>query len=545
MRIIFLLAFLVISTSGWAQSLKEATKHFEKYEYVKAAKAYELVANQNALPEEDFKRLAYAYFINGQYQKCLPLSDSIINMKDPAPIFYYINGDVNLGNRNYEKAKESFDRYSKLDDEFNVQVKIASCDSIPYWEQEVHVSNKPFANNSTKADISGQNFANAIVVYKEIGKDSSGVHISENNIDNSELVLARPYLMNDEGVTREIIFNDSTLKNISVSSIWIQNDVFEVWLTINQPMSDDPLEMAHHLYIGEYSSEDNSIANINLWEYGGYTDTSACAHATVNTSGNLMVFTKIGANTKGADLYVSKKKNDRWSQPRPLTELNTDFDDLYPMFIGDSILSFSSDGRAGYGNLDIFMAEVSNGSFGDVQHVKSPVNSFMDDFNFHFYQSQDSARYTSNRDLGVGDDDMYFVKFSEPTEELPIKIDSSDFFNFANNWEIPRIYFEYNKFKLQKDFNELEALVAFLKVNPKSSIIIVGHTDNRGSADFNDHLGYNRANSVSEELKAAGVSGGQISLISKGATEPESDCQPCTEAEHAKNRVVLIKLNAR
>lgn len=545
MRRIFLITFLCLCGTGWSQSLKEATKYFEKYEYKKAAATYEAVAKQRELPEDDYKRLAYAYFVSGQYEKCLPLSDSILNMDDPAPLFYYINGEVNMGNRNYEKAKASFVEYSKMDDEYDVSIKIASCDAIPTWEQEVHIKNNLFPNNTTKADISGQQYKEGMVLYKEIGKDSLGGSMEMQNIDNSELVLARPYISMDGASLRQVMLLDSTMEDISVSSIWLEKESNEVWLTINQPLAEDPMDMAHHLYTGTYSSEDKSISGITLWDQGGYNDTSACAHATVNASENLMVFTKIGQRTKGADLYASRKVNGMWSVPSPLTELNTEMDDMYPMFIGDSILSFSSNGRPGYGHLDIFLADVSDGSFGTVRHLKAPVNSFMDDFNFHYYNSQDSARYTSNREDGVGDDDMYFVKFSEPVPPTPVVDDSSDFFEFVNNWDIPKIYFEFDKFELEKDFNKLDELVVFLKANPKSSIIVEGHTDRRGPIDYNYNLGYKRAERVTKELTEAGVSSGQISVKSKGKKDPQVNCDICSEADHAKNRVVLIMLNAK
>lgn len=546
MRRIFLLLVLIgAAGTGWAQTLKEATKYFEKYEYKRAAKVYEAVARNRELPLDDYKRWAYSYFLDGQYEKCLPLSDSIINTQDAEPMFYYINGEVNMGNRNYEKAKESYQHYSKLDDEFDVSVKIASCEQIPNWDREVHLTNGLMSGNSTKADINGQHLEQGMIIYKEIGRDSSGVGIESANIDNSELILARPFITSPTQNDRQIAISDSAMNDISVSSIWLENNNEEVWLTVNKPLAEDPIDLAHHLYTGVYSKEENSVSQLKLWSFGGYNDSSACAHATVNESNTVMVFTKMGPRTNGADLYISLRENDSWGMPKAITSLNTNMDEMYPMFIGDSLLSFSSNGRAGYGRLDIFIADHNNGSFGAIKHMKSPVNSFMDDFNFQYYDSQDSAIYTSNRNSGIGDDDMYFVKFSEPYVQPPVPIDSSEFTDFVNNWKVPRIYFDYNKFNLEEDFNKLDELIVFLKKYPKSSIVIEGHTDRRGSIDYNYNLGYKRADRVAKELIDAGISDGQITVKSKGKEDPQIDCKTCTEADHAKNRVALILLNPK
>lgn len=540
---ILLFVLLCVSSTGWTQSLRQAGKYFENFEYKRAAKAYEAVAKDKELSLDNYKRLAYSYFLSGDYEKCLPLSDSIINTHDAEPMFYYINGEVNMGNRNYEKAKESFQKYSQLDDEFDVQNKIASCGQIPTWEQEVYLKNSLMSGNDTKADISGQRLTEGTIVYKEVGTDSSGLKIDRTNIDNSELIIARPFLSTSTGELQEISFSDSTLKNSSISSIWIEDSQSKVWVTVNKPLGKDPIDLAHHLYTGDFDPESYTISQVELWSYGGYNDSSACAHATVNASNNRMVFTKIGPSTNGADLYMSKRVNGVWEAPAPLADLNTNGDDMYPMFIGDSLLSFSSNGKPGYGNLDVFIADVSDGLIGEVRHLKSPVNSFMDDFNFHYMASQDSAVYTSNRYTGVGDDDRYFVKFSEPVVE-PVAVDSSEFNEFVDNWEVPKLYFEFDKVDIL-DVEKLDSLVKFLENYPKSSITVEGHTDSRGSIDYNYDLGYKRANEVKAALVKAGVSEGQIITQSKGKTDPQDDCKWCTEAQHAKNRVVLVLLNGK
>ena len=542
MRILLLLLLICQYNAGWSQSLEEAEQYFNKYEYVKAAEIYELNAARKALSIEDYKRLAYSYFVSGQYEKCLPLSDSIIQGANVEPMFFYMNGEVNMGNRNYEKAKSSFVAYSKMDNEYPVEVQIASCDAIPTWEQEIYLDNYLFNNNTTKADISGPNYDDALIVYREVGKDSLGDQLGMDEIDNSELVLAAPFIYSSEGISSRINIEDS-LQDLSVSSICLDPKNDNVWLTISQPLADDGIDMAHHIFTGKYDNVSSTISDLSPWMYSGYEDTTACAQVTINASGDLMVFTKIGDKTKGADLYYSERSSEEWSTPKPLRALNTEMDDMYPLFIGDSILSFSSNGRPGYGHLDVFLVEVSGNTFGDVRHLKSPVNSFMDDFNFHYYASTDSARYTSNRNSGIGDDDIYFVKFSIPVIE--VEADSSDFYDFVDSWEIPSIYFEFDKFDLTDDFRKLDELVAFLKEYPKSTIVLEGHADSRGTVDYNYNLGYKRSKEVKSELIEAGIRGGQISVKSKGASDPQVECKPCSEEMHAKNRVVLIKLNAK
>lgn len=540
MRYTSLLLTFLCAGSLWSQSLDKANEYFERYEYAMAAEGYRDYAKSSPLPKEDYKRYAYSCFVIGAYEECLPLSDSIIGMSDTEPFFYYMNGEVNMGNRNYEKAKESYEKYQSLDSEYDVSVKIASCAAIPDWNQEVHLKNTLLIGNTTKANLTGPNYLDGILYYSEIGKDSLGENMGNTNIDHSELVLARPFTKIG-GIDQQILIKD-TIGNLSVPSIAIDHKNNMAWVTVAQPLAEEQIDMVPHLYIGAYSKQTHEITDLKPWQYSGYEDTTACAHVTINESGNMIVFTKMGDLTSGADLYKSDLVDGSWTKPQSIISLNTEMDEMYPLFIGDSLLSFASDGKPGYGGLDIFIADVnSNGMFGFVRHLKAPVNSFKDDFNFYYY-SADSARYTSNREGGIGDDDMYFVKFSEPVVE-PVA-DSSDFKDFVNDWDTPIVYFDFDKFDIKEDVKNLEGLIKFLGDYPKSSITIEGHTDSRGSTDYNYNLGYKRAETVKAELIARGISAGQISVKSKGEEEPQVQCSPCTELMHAKNRVALIKLNA-
>jgi tetratricopeptide (TPR) repeat protein len=541
MKTTFFLIAMLITSSLWSQSLDNARSLFERFEYASAAKEYSEILKAGPVPLEDYKRIGYAYFIIGEYESCLPISDSILNTEDVEPFFYYMNGEVNMGQRNYEQARKSYEKYVTLDTEYDVSLKLESCKLIPNWKPETYLVNTHLGENTTKADITGPNFGEQYIRYSEVGKDSLGDHVHNQNIDKSELILAKPLIGSGNSFGYITISDSITGKSISSLSFF-PNGV-DVLLSISRPMEKEQIDMVPHIYKGTYNSSSNEIANLKLWEYSGYEDSSACTHATINASGNVIVFTKMSERTNGADLYMSTLSNGVWSQPKELSGLNTGYDEMYPLFMGDTLLSMASDGRLGYGGLDVYTSKVNGTTFAAPTHIKSPVNSFKDDFNFCYY-SIDSARYTSNRIGGIGDDDMYFVKFSEPFV-APLD-DSTDFNNFVDNWNTPIIYFDFDKFNISKDVDDISGLIAFLKEFTNSSIEIEGHTDRRGYTDYNYNLGYKRASTVKEELIKRGVREGQIKVSSKGESDPQFDCSKgCSEGQHSKNRVALINLDAK
>jgi outer membrane protein OmpA-like peptidoglycan-associated protein len=80
-----------------------------------------------------------------------------------------------------------------------------------------------------------------------------------------------------------------------------------------------------------------------------------------------------------------------------------------------------------------------------------------------------------------------------------------------------KIYFDYNKSELRDDAVKiLKNAVETLKRNPDSSILITGNCDIRGSENYNEKLGRQRADVVKKYMLDKGVSDERIRIISRG-----------------------------
>ncbi|MFT5858389.1 MAG: outer membrane protein OmpA-like peptidoglycan-associated protein [Flavobacteriaceae bacterium] len=544
MKVITLLFAICLSGGLWSQSLRQANNLFDKYEYALACTMFSEISETKSLSVEDYKRMAYGYYTIGDYKNCLPISDSILTLNNVEPFFCYMNAEANFGEGNYVAAKAMYIKYSLLDDEYEVANKIKSCDTVGDEPVSANIQNRLLAGNSSKANITGEEYLNGVIELIEVGQDSLGNFVDPTNIDNAELVLARPFLRIGAEEPKLIVLEDA-FRDMAVTSFTLNDITSEVWVTITQPLALEQIDKVAHLYRGHFDAETLSIKSLERWMYSGYEDSSACAHATINTSGNTIVFSKSNFRTKGADLYQSNLTNGLWSKPTEITEFNTEFEEMYPQFMGDTLLSFSSDGHPGYGGLDIYISKVDNGAFGSIEHIASPVNGHKDDFNFNYY-SDSTARYTSNRAGGAGDDDMYFIEYLVEREEVVVivKPDSTDFFNFTNSFEPPIFYFEFDKFNLDDNPEKIKQLVSFLAKYPKSKIVVEGHTDRRGDKKYNLILSNQRAGALKAALIKKTISADQIDIIGKGNTEPLNNCRVCTEAMHAKNRYARIQLIA-
>jgi OOP family OmpA-OmpF porin len=86
---------------------------------------------------------------------------------------------------------------------------------------------------------------------------------------------------------------------------------------------------------------------------------------------------------------------------------------------------------------------------------------------------------------------------------------------------LKNIYFDFDKTTLQsQSFVELNKVVEFLKENHTVEIEIEGHTDSKGSDDYNLNLSQGRSQSVVDYLISQGIEGFRLNAHGFGETKP-------------------------
>ncbi|MDB4880768.1 MAG: pal [Gemmatimonadetes bacterium] len=84
-----------------------------------------------------------------------------------------------------------------------------------------------------------------------------------------------------------------------------------------------------------------------------------------------------------------------------------------------------------------------------------------------------------------------------------------------------RVFFDYDRDNLRDDAGSLlDAKAAILLANPGVSLAITGHTDERGTAEYNLALGQRRAAQVKRYLVSKGIADARLATGSLGDSEP-------------------------
>jgi peptidoglycan-associated lipoprotein len=98
-----------------------------------------------------------------------------------------------------------------------------------------------------------------------------------------------------------------------------------------------------------------------------------------------------------------------------------------------------------------------------------------------------------------------------------------------------KVYFDYDRDQLRDDgAATLDAKAAVLHANPSVTLVITGHTDERGTAEYNLALGQRRAAQVKRYLVSKGISDGRLTTQSLGDSQPAATGSD--EASYQQNR---------
>lgn len=145
-----------------------------------------------------------------------------------------------------------------------------------------------------------------------------------------------------------------------------------------------------------------------------------CSHPFVSPDGKLLFFASDMPGGFGqSDIYVAELHNDgSTGDPVNLgSMINTPGKEMFPSMSGDTLF-FSSDFHYGYGGLDVFFSKMAGKTnFSIPENVGKPVNSNRDDFAFVILDDR-TGYFSSDRAGGKGDDDIYWFDMVESKQFL-------------------------------------------------------------------------------------------------------------------------------
>lgn len=146
------------------------------------------------------------------------------------------------------------------------------------------------------------------------------------------------------------------------------------------------------------------------------------SHATISSDGNTLYFTSDRkGGFGGRDIYFSRKlPNGQWGLPINMgPKINTPYDEEGPFIHPDNrTLFFSSKGHNSMGGFDVFISiKDDNGNWSPAMNMGYPLNSSDDDVFYVLSADGKRAYYSSFKEDGYGEKDLYMASFIEFKEK--------------------------------------------------------------------------------------------------------------------------------
>jgi len=139
------------------------------------------------------------------------------------------------------------------------------------------------------------------------------------------------------------------------------------------------------------------------------------------------------------------------------------------------------------------------------------------------------------------------VTESVKVEGAPDPRDYTDARNFENPESLLSkriVYFDFDKSTVRAEYRGIvSAHAAYLAAHSGGRVTLEGHSDERGTREYNLGLGERRGNAVMGLMSAQGARGDQLVVVSYGEERPV--CRVSDESCWAENRRVEIVYTSR
>ena len=427
------IVFLLICSSSFGQSgkLKRADRHYNSFSFVKAIEKYEKLIDTNFNKSYAMRKLGDSYMYLRKPKEAANIYKHVVKQDNVPVEYYYFYAQALRGSGDYKESKIWMKKYKQ------VAEKDSRIDK--FFEKEDFISamfnlKKQYTLGKTNFNTEYSDFG-AVELNNEIvfvSTKDEGVSVKRKYSWN-----AQPFL-DIYQVSKEGSFLQAEKIRGEVNTIYhegpatFSTDGSKMYFTRNNFYEDKKgtdKKGVNNLKIYTADLVNGLWANIKGVHFNN--DDYSVGHPSLSSDGKKLYFTSdMPGGIGGSDIYVVDiNEEGKLGSPKNMGNIvNTEGNEMFPFIHNEGTLFFSSDGHVGFGLLDVFATiEDENNDVVNILNLGEPINSIKDDFSYYLSQEGFDGYISSNRDGGVGDDDIY--KF---TRIPPLKL-KGQIFDDANN----------------------------------------------------------------------------------------------------------------
>lgn len=408
--LLLLLSISAFTAATSQNSIKKAKNAFSAFNYSKAISKYEYAKVRDIQSE---RNLAKSYAITGNLLKAEEHYAKVVTMPDKSADDLYNYAQALMNNKKYAEAQAQLQAFTNAapNDTRALQLKNAGdfINKIKAGKDNFTIKN--LAINTNQQDFGTSYYKNQIV----FASSRRNLGLVSRRWNGNKLHFLDMYVSNRNASDYELSklkrFKQNKKHHEGPASFSADGNFMAFTRNDYQSKANDgvvTLELCTSENKNGKWSEPKVVAfNTKEFSFG---------HPSLTPDGKTMYFASDMPGGKGGvDIYKVERNGDTWSVPENLKAINTEGNEMFPFYHKDGILFFSSNGLPGLGGLDVFAVKLRNGlPTGNAQNAGYPLNDNQDDFALIIDDNQKTGYFSSNREGGKGDDDIYSVTFAKP-----------------------------------------------------------------------------------------------------------------------------------
>lgn len=402
----------------------KADKHFARFEYVKAAEAYNKLVEDGQADTYVYRQLAESYYNIFDTEKAEKWYAQALENSDNAETIYKYS-QMLKANGKYEASNEQMLKFATMrpaDDRaisFNRNPNYLG--KILEKGKKFNVQNLDF--NSEESDFGGTLNRNVFYITSARNKNRRTYGWNQqpyldiySAVKNSDGSYQEPVLMNDKINTKYhegiVAFSPDGKTMYFSRESYFEKD-FE-----KDSISKTRYSQLYLFKATKLGSDWDTIESLSL-----NSENYSVKNPSVSADGKTLYF---ASNMPGGygqfDIYKASINEDgTLGNPVNLGQkVNTEGQEMFPFISSNNTIYFSSNGHLGLGGLDVFYTKEIDGKMAPIRNVGIPVNSNADDFAFTINEESEEGFVSSNREGGKGSDDIYALKKLQPLCDVMI-----------------------------------------------------------------------------------------------------------------------------
>ena len=405
-----------LSNSGFAQKAKiaAADKKYNSYAYIDAIQTYERLAEKGYQSVEMFEKLGNAYYFNSDFEKAAQSYEKLYQLQSElAPEYFYRYAQSLKATGKEKEAATILAKFeNKSSDDSRSKRLKNNTDYLEDIKANVGIYTIENAGINSKYSDYGSTIVDNKLIFTS-ARDTGGVGQRKHAWTGEHFTN-----LYAAGVNGELIPSNPVRYDANVNSKFHEatpvftKDGNTMYFTRNNYLDGKKGKDANKvmlLKIYKATLVNNRWTNVTELPFN--SNNFSTAHPALSPDEQTLYFASDRPGTIGqSDLYkVAINSNGTYGEPINLgVEINTEGRETFPFVTKDNQLYFASDGHPGLGGLDVFTTKINNdGSFGEVENDGAEVNSPKDDFGYYRDSEINKGFFSSNRDGGLGSDDIY------------------------------------------------------------------------------------------------------------------------------------------